>query len=172
MNRTNDMNRRKSIGLLGLGPLFLSQNAYSFGQEIDPNFIDLFKVRWDWNRIYAFEILEDMPESKFAFKPREGMMSFNKLFTHIGKDIDGYARVLDGVAPKDEPETIEKVVVSNYLKSCFEHFESAYRSLNEAELHTKNHYFPSVEPWMNFNVFDIIMLAYNHSVHHQGQHEK
>ncbi len=78
------MNRRKSIGLLGLGSLFLSQNAYSFGQKIDPNFIDLFLVRWDYNRIYTFEILEAMPESKFEFQPKNEMMPFSKLFTHIG----------------------------------------------------------------------------------------
>lgn len=163
------MNRRKSIGLLGLGSIFLSQNVYSFSQEIDMDFIDLFLVRWDSNRIYTFEILEAMPESKFAFEPIEGMMSFNKLFTHIGVGIDIYAEKLDGVAPKDEPETIEKVVVSNYLKSCFEHFESAYKSLNNDQLYTKKHHFQSVEPWMNFSVFDIIILAYNHTIHHRAQ---
>ena len=163
------MNRRKSIGLLGLGSFFLSQNAYSFGQEIDPNFIDLFLVRLDYNRIYTFEILEALPESKFEFQPKNEMMSFGKLFTHIGFSLDIYAGVFDGEIPKEEPENSIKEVKSEYLNRCFEHFETAYKSLNKNELYTKNHFYPDKEPWKEFSVFDIIILAYNHTVHHVGQ---
>jgi uncharacterized damage-inducible protein DinB len=163
------MNRRKSIGLLGLGSLFLSQNAYSFGQKIDPNFIDSFLVRWDYNRIYTFEILEAMPESKFEFQPKNEMMPFSKLYTHIGYSLDVYAGVFDGKIPNEEPETSIKKAKLEYLNRCLDHFETAYKSLNKNELYTKNHFYPDKEPWKEFYVFDIIMLAYNHTVHHLGQ---
>ncbi len=131
--------------------------------------IDLFLVRWDYNRIYTFEILEAMPESKFEFQPKNEMMPFSKLFTHIGYSLDVYAGVFDGKIPKEEPETSIKKTKLEYLNRCLDHFETAYKSLNKNELYTKNHFYPDKEPWKEFYVFDIIMLAYNHTVHHLGQ---
>ena len=167
--KTKDMNRRKSIGLLGLGALFLTQNIYSNNKDIQSDFFELFLVRLGYNRMYTFEILEAMPESKFDFQPNNEMMSFSKLFTHIGYSLDVYAGVFDGKIPNEEPESSINKVKSEYLNRCYERFETAYKSLNKNDIYTKNHFYPDKEPWKEFSVFDIIMLAYNHNVHHLGQ---
>jgi len=163
------MNRRKSIGLLGLGTMFLTQNIYSYNPEIESDFIDLFLTRWDNNKIYTFEILEAMPETKFEFQPKNEMMTFSKLFTHIGFSLDKFAGIIDGKIPNEEPESSSKKITSEYLNKCFEHFETAYKSLDKNDIYTKNHFYSDKEYWKDETVFDIIMLAYNHTVHHLGQ---
>ncbi len=164
------INRRKSIGLIGLGSIAVTQTAFSQGSiTTSEGFIESFRIRWDNNRTYTIEILEAMPKSKFEFQPSDEMMSFSKLFTHIGFGLDKFAGIIDGKIPNEEPESSAKKITSEYLNRCFEHFESAYKSLDKNDIYAKNHFYSDKEYWKDLTVFDINMLAYNHTIHHRAQ---
>lgn len=110
-----------------------------------------------------------MPETMLNFQPTSEMMSFSKLFTHIGFGLEVYAEKLDGEAPGEEPVTTEKQTLFKYLTGCFEHFNNAFKDVKESELYSNKHHFPEEEPWKDFSIADIILLAYNHTIHHRAQ---
>jgi hypothetical protein len=99
------MNRRKSIGLLGLGSLLFVQKASPRALSVatniatDDNFMKTFSARWEGLREHTFEVYEAMPDTQFGFQPTEDVMSFAKLFSHIGSSLDNYTGILDGSPP-------------------------------------------------------------------------
>ena len=169
------MDRRKSIFLLGTGSLLLSQNSFpvhSMALEMklgEDDFMEAFTIRWEGLKTHTFEVFEAMPGDKFSYRPTQEVMSFAKLFSHIGFSLDIYAEVLDGATKLEEPTSENRDVVFSYLQTRFRRFEDAVRVVNPENLYTRNHFFSSDEPWKNFTIFDIIMLSYNHAVHHKGQ---
>ena len=163
------MNRRKSIEILGLGTLSLRDSTFLYGKSATDDFIKNFMIRWDNNRLYTFELFEAMPEESIGFQPGKDMMSFGKLFTHIGHGLDIYSGVLRGHEPGEEPDSNDKNKVVQYMGAGFNKFKAVLKNLDMQTLYTFNHPFNDREPWKEFTVFDIIILAYNHSVHHRAQ---
>ena len=169
------MNRRKSIGLLGMGSLLLAQNAFPRASLVtghtasDDSFMKAFPARWEGLRVHTFEVYEAMPDTQFGFQPTEGVMSFAELFSHIGVSLDYYAEILDGTSHKEEVESVKKGVVLTYLQERFERFEAALNQLNPNDLYNRKHNLGSRDGEIYFSDYDILMLAYNHTVHHKGQ---
>ena len=96
-------------------------------------------------------------------------MSFSKLFSHIGKSLDIYAGILDGTAHEEEIESVEKEVVLSYLKWCFDRFDQTLSQIYSKDLFSPSHNLDTRDGGIDFSDYDIIMLAYNHTVHHKGQ---
>lgn len=170
------MNRRKSIGLVGMGSLLLAQNAFpstsSFTGDIasDDNFKKAFQTRWEGLRMHTFEVYDAMPATQFDFRPTEDIMSFAKLFSHIGVSLDYYTEILDGTPHKEEIKSKEKKVVLTYLQERFERFEDALSLLNPSDLYNPKHKLNTrLDGVLYSSDYDILMLAYNHTVHHKGQ---
>ena len=169
------MNRRKSIGLLGMGSLLLAQNAFPRASSVagytasDDNFMKAFSARWEGLRVHTFEVYEAMPDTQFGFQPTKDAMSFAKIFSHIGVSLDYYAGILDGTLHKEEIESVEKGVVLTYLQGRFERFEAALNQLNPSDLYNPKHNLGTRDGEIYFSTYDILMLAYNHTVHHKGQ---
>ena len=169
------MNRRKTIGLLGMGSLLLAQNAFPQASSVtgdtasDDNFMKAFSARWEGLRVHTFEVYEAMPDTQFGFRPTEDVMSFAKLFSHIGVSLDYYAEILDGTSHKEEIESVEKRVVLTYLQERFERFEDTLNQLKPSDLYNRKHSLGTRDGEIYFSNYDILMLAYNHTVHHKGQ---
>ena len=110
-----------------------------------------------------------MPSADLNFKPNSEIMSFGKLFTHLGSSLNGYAGVLDGSVSDNEPVAENKTEVSAYVDNAFTHFNNALDQINLEDLYAIRHTKSEVEPWKEFNIFDIITLGYNHTIHHIAQ---
>lgn len=169
------MDRRKSLSLIGAGAVVLVNSSFSSvksTKEIavtQDNFKGAFEKRWQGLREHTFEVLEAMPDDQFDFQPTNEVMSFGVLFCHIGWSLDIYSEVLDGASKIDKLETNDKNLVSKYLKSRFDRFGEALNSVSEEKLYIVDHYFKTVDPWKDFSSYDVLMLSYNHAVHHKGQ---
>jgi len=165
------MNRRKSLGLIaGISPLLLFPNNHILDKNFDSSeWLKNFKFRWSKSRIYCFEIFNSMPLSNYDYKPHEDSMSFMKLFTHIGSSLIGYATVLDGSNLRNQTEPTRDIEVSGYLNQSFERFNKSLEIINLNDLYQVKHAKSKEEPWREFSIFDIITLAYNHTIHHIGQ---
>ncbi len=169
------MDRRKSLTLLGTGAIVLANS--SFSPIFSTNEIELkqekskvaFEKRWLGLRQHTFEVFDAMPEDQFDFQPTEEVMSYGNLFCHIGWSLDIYAEVLDGTMKIDKLESNDKNRVSDYLQSRFDRFEEAMDNAFGERLYLVDHHFSKTEPWKNFTNYDILMLSYNHAVHHKGQ---
>jgi uncharacterized damage-inducible protein DinB len=96
-------------------------------------------------------------------------MSFGKLFSHIGYSLNVYSGVFNGSIPDKEPQSDSKLDVLEYLDNGFSLFRDTLEKLNVNDLFTNNHQYPEEEPWKDLNISDIIILAYNHTVHHTAQ---
>jgi len=107
------MKRRKSLELIaGVNPFLLLFSDPITGRIVDSSrWLENFSVRWSNSRIYCFEVFGAMPMSDFHFKPHPELMSFGKLFTHIGSGLNGYAGVLDDSDSGDEPDAGNKTEV-------------------------------------------------------------
>lgn len=160
---------------MGIGSLFYTNKIFPSISESSPHtainegFMKAFRPRWEGIRTHAFEVLEAMPDPDFAFRPTEEAMSFSKLFSHIGKSLDIFAGVLDGLAHKDETESIVKGEIRTYLRWSFNRFDQAMAQLNPQKLYIPSHNLDTRDGGIDFSDYDIIMLAYNHTVHHKGQ---
>ena len=169
------MERRKSIGLIGIGSFFFTNKVFpSISGPLPPTvlnegFIKAFAPRWEGLRTHTMEVLEAMPEAYFDFRPTEDVMSFAKLFSHIGKSLDIYAGILDGISLEDETESNIKGEILTYLRWFFSRFDKAMAQLNPQNLYTPSHNLETRDGGVDFSDYDIIMLAYNHTVHHKGQ---
>lgn len=164
------MKRRKSLRLItGLSTALLMPNSYGFNRQNASGWLDSFSIRWTNSETYTYDIFEAMPLAMFAFQPQAEMMSYAKLFSHIGVGLEIYAEKLDGTAPIEEPKTTDKQKIHKYLAHCFKHFDLAYKKIKELDLYSNKHRFPDQEPWKNFSIIDIVLLAYNHTIHHRAQ---
>ena len=169
------MDRRKTIGLLGMGSLLLAQNVFPRASSVtrdsasDDNFMKAFSARWEGLRVHTFEVYGAMPDTQFGFQPTKDVMSFAKLFSHIGVSLDYYAEILDGTSHKRKIESIEKRVVLTYLQERFERFEDTLNQLKSSDLYNRKHNLGTRDGEIYFSNYDILMLAYNHTVHHKGQ---
>ena len=169
------MNRRKSIGLIGVGSLLLAQNAFPSALSIknkltsEEKFFKAFSTRWEGMRMHTFEVFEAMPDTQLGFQPTKEVMTFAKLFSHVAASMDIYAEILDKTPPKEEIESVEKKVVLNYLQGRFERFENAFNKLNKENLYILKHKLVTRFEELNWSDYDVLMLAYNHTVHHKGQ---
>jgi len=165
------MQRRKSLELIaGFSPFFLVTNSSIGDQVLDSSeWLANFKIRWNNSRIYCFEIFDAMPLTDFSFKPNPEIMSFGKLFVHIGSSLYGYASVLDGSHPDNEAVSTKKTEVSDYLDSAFTRFNNALDNIIVEKLYDIKHAKSDEEPWKEFSIFDIITLGYNHTTHHIAQ---
>ena len=73
-----------------------------------------FSSRWEGMKTHTYEVFEAMPDTQFSFQPTVEVMSFAKLFSHIGVSLDYYAEILDGTPNKGETESVEKeIILSN-----------------------------------------------------------
>lgn len=168
------MDRRNSIGLIGVGSLIAVQNVFpsipkSGKTETDSEFIRAFTPRWEGLRTHTFEVMEAMPPSRFAYKPTADVMSYAKLFSHIGKSLDIYAGMLDGSAHEQETESEVKEEVYTYLTRCFDRFEQALAGLDSDSVYSPTNTVQTRDGDIEMSDYDVIMLAYNHTVHHKGQ---
>lgn len=165
------MHRRESLELIaGCSPFLLfSSNDVACKSLDSSEWMKYFKVRWNSSRTYCFEVFDAMPSYDFNFKPNPDIMSFGKLFTHIGNGLNAYAGVLDGSVSDNESEPSNKSEESTYLDNAFAHFNNALDGINIENLYAIKHTKSEVEPWKEFSIFDIITLAYNHTIHHIAQ---
>ncbi len=165
------MHRRKSLELIaGFSPfLLLSSNPVASKNLDSYQWLKNFKVRWNNSQTYCFEIFDAMPSSDFNYRPNPEIMSYAKLFSHIGSGLNVYAEVLDGSVSDNEPEPNNKTAVSDYLNYAFAHFNKALDEINIDDLYNIKHAKSDVEPWKGFSIFDIITLGYNHTIHHIAQ---
>jgi len=169
------MDRRKSLRMIGAGAIVLANS--SFSPIISTHESELkqekskvaFQERWHGLRQHTFEVFGAMPNDQFDFQPTEEVMSYGNLFCHIGWSLDIYAEVLDGTKKIDKLDSNDKNRVSNYLQSRFDRFEEAMSNAFGERLYLVDHHFSKVEPWKNFTNYDVLMLSYNHAVHHKGQ---
>lgn len=164
------MKRRNSLGLItGLGSALILPNIFGFSRNDASGWLPLFSERWKVSETYTFEVFKAMPESMLSFQPTSEMMTYRKIFTHIGFGVDKFAGIMDGDAPGEEPETVEKALILDYLEDCFGHFNTAYKELEETQLYSNNHHFAEEEGWKDSSIADILLLAYNHTIHHRAQ---
>ena len=169
------MNRRKSLGLLGVGSLILAESAFPRGIPVkectsqDYNFNKAFSERWEGLRLHTFEVYKAMPDTQFDFQPTPEIMSFAKLFSHIGVSMDYYTEILDGTPHEEEIKSIEKKAILTYLQERFDRFENALSKLNPMDLYSLKHKLNTRDGELYSSDYDILMLAYNHTVHHKGQ---
>ena len=165
------MDRRKSISLIGVGSLLLTQNAFpsvlsNIGDAVsDVNFMKAFSARWEGLRMHTFEVFEAMPDAQLGFK----LMSYAKLFSHIAVSMDVYAEILDGTPHKKEVESVKKEIVLAYLQTRFERLEAVFNKLNPTDLYSPIHISETIDGKIYSSDYDILMLAFNHTVHHKGQ---
>ena len=132
-------------------------------------FKDAFNTRWEGLRTHTFEVFGAMPDRQFDFQPTKEVMSFAKLFSHIGHSLDIYAEILDGAEKIEEPKSKEKETLIRYVQTRFERFEAAFYQLNTSDLYNPKHVMKTMDGEVSFSDYDILMLAYNHTVHHKGQ---
>jgi uncharacterized damage-inducible protein DinB len=169
------MNRRKSIGLFGVGSLLLIPSTLPsrFSQTKDAGqaegFKEAFQTRWEGLRMHTFEVFDAMPHDQLDFRPTREVMSFSKLFSHIGHSLDIYAEILDGTEKIAEPKPEDKETVMAYLQTRFERFEAAFQQLNGSDLYDPKYVADTIDGEIHSSDYDILMLAYNHTVHHKGQ---
>jgi len=169
------MDRRKSLGLIGFGSILMAQNAFpsvatiAGDNNFEKNFMSAFLKRWEGMRMHTFEVFEAMPDSQFGFQPTKEVKSFAKLCSHIGLSLDIYAEMIDGTPREEQIESVEKSVVLTTLQNQFERFENTMNSLNPDDVFTGIHKLDTRDGDIDFYDYDILMLAYNHSVHHKGQ---
>ena len=169
------MDRRKSMGLIGAGSLLPIQSAFPSSlsriKDIDQSegFKEAFNTRWEGLRMHTFKVFDAMPGEQFDFRPTKEVMSFARLFSHIGFSLDIYAEMLDGTKKIEEPKSEEKETVMAYLQSRFERLEAAFYQLKTSELYNPKHVAHTIDGEIHFSDYDILMLAYNHTVHHKGQ---
>jgi uncharacterized damage-inducible protein DinB len=97
------------------------------------------------------------------------MMSFAKLFSHIGFSLGIFSGILDNTPHKEERESVEKEVVLTYLKTQFKRFETVFTQLNPDDLYNAKHKLSTIDGEIEWSDYDILTLAYNHTVHHKGQ---
>jgi len=74
-----------------------------------------------------------------------------------------------GTLHKEEIESVEKGVVLTYLQGRFERFEAPFNQLNPSDLYNPKHNLGTRDGEIYFSTYDILMLAYNHTVHQKGQ---
>ena len=169
------MDRRKSLALIGTGSLlplhsvFPSALSRMNDTEQKEGLKEAFMTRWEGLRIHTFEVFDALPDDKFDFQPTSEVMSFKRLFSHIGFSLDIFAEILDRTEKIEEPKSEEKETVRAYLQTRFERFEAAFYSLISADLYNPKHATETVDGEIYFSDYDILMLAYNHTVHHKGQ---
>ena len=147
-------------------PSIPSSSKYCFFNE---GFMKAFIPRWEGLRTHTFEVMEAMPDDQFDYQPTEEVMSFSKLFTHIGKSMDVYTGMLHGTPHKEELESNHKSEVETYLSASFDRFEQAMTQIDSERLYISSHKIPTRDGALNMSDYDIIMLMYNHTVHHKGQ---
>ncbi|MDH3648313.1 MAG: DinB family protein [Saprospiraceae bacterium] len=163
------MQRRRSLELLsGFGSALILPTTLTINENNASAWLPFFSTRWEIGKTYTYEIFEAMPDSMLQFQPNSEMMSFGKLFTHIGWGLEIYTGTLDGSTPREEPKTTRTEIL-NYLEHCFDHFDLAFKALKETELYSNNHRFLKDEPWKDFSIADMLLLAYNHTIHHRAQ---
>lgn len=165
------MDRRKSLELIaGFGPPLLLLSKPAANSNLDTSaWLNSFRVRWKNSRTYCFEVFDAMPASDFNYEPHPEMMSFGKLFAHIGSGLHGYAEVLIDSVSNGEPRSINKTDLFDYLSSAFIHFNQALDEIELDDLYEIKHAKSDLEPWKAFSIFDIITLGYNHTIHHIAQ---
>lgn len=165
------MHRRKSLELIvGCSPFLLLSSNPAASKNLDSSeWLINFKIRRNNSQTYCFEVFDVMPSSDFNFKPNPEIMSFGKLFTHLGNSLNGYAGVLDGSVSDNESEPSNKTEGATYVENAFAHFNKALDEINVDDLYTIRHTKSEVEPWKEFSIFDIITLGYNHTIHHIAQ---
>ena len=166
------MNRRKSIGMIAAGcsPFLLyPSNFITVNSRANEEWMKNFTFRWNNSETYCFNVFNALPISDFSFKPTPEVMSFGKLFSHIGNGLNIYAGVLVGTTVPNEPELASKSEISEYLELAFQNFNNALNDTNLDNLYAIKHAKSEEQPWKDFSVFDIITLGYNHTVHHIAQ---
>ena len=165
------MDRRKYLkSIAGGTPLFFLPEDPIFNKDINSSdWLIPFKIRWENNEIYCHEVFESMPTKDFEFQPNPEMMSFGKLFSHIGYSLNIYAGVINGNNVLPEPQAQDRADILEYLNNGFRLFFTAISNINIEDIHTNKHHYPDKEPWKDFSISDIIILAYNHTVHHTAQ---
>ena len=169
------MDRWKSIGLVGAGSLLLVQSAFPSNisgikdTEQSEGFKEAFNTRWEGLRKHTFEVFDAMPDNQFNFQPTAEVKSFARLFSHIGLSLDNFAEILDGTEKIEEPKSEEKKTLMAYLQSRFERFKAAFYPLNTIDLYNQKHVINTMDGEIYLSDYDVLMLAYNHTVHHKGQ---
>ncbi len=164
------MNRReilKSIGLVSpsaLAPVLTLAKSNSSN-----SWLAEFSDRWTVSELYTKEVFNTMPNEYLGFKPVPDVMSFGKLFSHIGMGYSIYASVIKGYDHLEEPGKIERQVIQNYMEETSIEFRSVLSGLNEDYIYSRDHKYKNQDMWKEFSIADILLLAYHHTAHHRGQ---
>jgi len=102
------MERRKSLKLMsGFAPMiFLPAGNTIISKNLDSSeLLRMFSVRMKSTETHCYEIFKSLPLSDFNFQPTPEIMSFGKIFSHIGLGLEIYSGVLDGSTPEKEPDS-------------------------------------------------------------------
>ena len=166
------MERRKSLKLMsGFAPfVFFPANNTITSKNFDSSqTLRMFSLRMKSIETYCYELLNSMPLSDFNFQPTTEIMSFGKLFTHIGNGLEVYSGVLDGSSADKEPDSSNNSKILAYLEKGFSHFSEVLNEQNDKDLFSFDHQYPDEAPWQEFSIVEILMLAYSHATHHNAQ---
>lgn len=166
------MERRKSLKLMsGFAPmLFLPTNNTLISKKFDSSqILRMFSIRMKSIETYCYELFNSMPLSDFNFQPTTEIMSYGKLFTHIGNGLEVYSGVLDGSTAAKEPDSSNNSKVLAYLEKGFSHFNQALNKQIDKDLFSIDHQYADEAPWKEFSIAEILMLAYSHTTHHNAQ---
>lgn len=166
------MERRKSLKLMsGFAPMiFLPTSNNILSKNLDTSeLLQMFSVRMKSIETHCYEIFKSLPTSDFNFQPTPEIMSFGKLFSHIGLGLEIYSGVLDGSTPDKEPDSTNRSNVLAYLENGFSHFSKVLSNQKGKNIFSFNHQYPDEEPWKEFRIIEIVMMSYNHVTHHKAQ---
>lgn len=164
------LSRRKSIELIGaIGGSLLIPSAVKANPNNKSGWLDEFVEHWDNSELYTNEVLAMMPDEHLLYQPSAVVMSFGKQLSHLAWGNAIYAGVIKGQDPIKEPEELTRQSIQSYLDITSKGIKDLVETIDENELFTNNHGGKEREPWIDFSISELLLIAYHHSAHHRAQ---
>lgn len=141
------------------------------GQKSDPK--EAFLEKWDNSLSYLLEILDQIPEEAFSYRPTERQMSFEEQFKHIKQNIDWlgttYFSKEDYKTEKTDSEIgaatiFSKKELKDDLTRSFHLLKTRVQNTSEGELSETVEFFAGPK-----SRWQILNLLQDHVTHHRGQ---
>ena len=154
-----------------LTAFFLLFTLPLIGQKSDPK--EAFLEKWDNSLSYLLEILDQIPEEDFSYRPTERQMSFEEQFKHIKQNIDWlgttYFSKEDYKMEKTDSEIgaaaiFSKKELKDDLTRSFHLLKKRVQNTSEVELSETVEFFAGPK-----SRWQILNLLQDHVTHHRGQ---
>jgi len=142
--------------------LALCVGITSMAQQTDPKAAWLEK--WSNSKDYLIEMVEQMPEEDFGFKPTERQRTFAEQLAHMAGNINWLGTTHFNAASIEFLKEGSKAEMISALKQTFDAAYQAVEAAPESELAEVVEFFAGPK-----SKWQIMNLLQDHLTHHRGQ---